>query len=85
MIKPLDIVRTPKGGIGLITECSIPSPNFPKNRYSIRFIENKHNEHNSWYLEEELEYLCSLPVLFAESMCDPFGNNAQHVKRLLNP
>ena len=84
MIKPLDIVRTPKGGIAMVSECSLADHSLNINRYSIDFITNTENEHNAWYLENELEYLASIPILISKAMCHPFGNNARDVEKIFN-
>jgi hypothetical protein len=82
MIKPLDIVKTPKGGIAMITECSPANDNFKVNRYSISFIENPGHEHNAWWHETELKFLSSIPILIAKAMCHPFGDNAEKVESI---
>ena len=84
MIKPLDIVRTPKGGIAMVSECSVASENYNINTYSVDFIINTEHEHNAWYLEKELEYLASIPILISKAMCHPFGNNAEDVEKIFN-
>lgn len=84
MIKPLDIVETPKGGIAIVKECSPKSSNLPINKYSVRFIKNPNNEHNAWYHEKELKLLKSLPILLAECMCHPFGDNEQYLENIFN-
>lgn len=83
MIKPLDIVRTPKGGLAIVTECSFADDNWQINRYSINYIENPKNEHNAWWMEGDLTYLASIPIFIAEAMCHPFGNNKKDVKEIM--
>lgn len=84
MIKPLDIVRVPKGAIAIVTECSPASNNLNINRYSINYLDKKDplREYNAWWDESELIYINSIPILIAEAMCHPFGNNRKHVKQI---
>jgi len=84
MIKPLDIVQTPKGGIAMVTECSPAQPNLPLNRYSLDYILNPKHEHNAWWFEKDLKKLASIPVLIGRAMCHPFGNNAVMVEQIMN-
>ena len=79
-IRPLDLVRTPQGGLALVTEFSPATDSLKFNRYSVIYVENPGKEYNAWWFEDELTFLCSIPVLIAEGMCHPFGNNIDHVK-----
>lgn len=82
MIKPLDIVKTPKGGIAMVTECSPATDSWPVNKYSIDYIINPEHERNAWWMENELEKLVSIPVLIAKAMCHPFGDNEHKVEQV---
>jgi hypothetical protein len=84
MIKPLDIVETPKGGIAVVTECSPARENYKFNSYSISYIKNPGHEYNAWWNEDELKFLASIPVIIGEAMCHPFGDNKPHVKPIFN-
>ena len=59
-MKPLDIVKTPKGGIAIITET-----NDKGQSASIDFITtlNPHRERNVWWDKKELKVIDSLPRL----------------------
>jgi hypothetical protein len=74
-LKPLDIVRTPKGGIAVITESGLPSKFNNNDRHSIDFIDNPYREYNAWWNDNELQYLTSIPALLTNAMAHPFGNN----------
>lgn len=69
-MKALDIVTTPGGGIAIITETNLNGK-----EASIDYINglNPSQEHNAWWLEEELKVIDSLPNLLARSMAHPFG------------
>jgi hypothetical protein len=75
-MKALDIVRTPKGAIGFITET-----NNNGQKASIRFIgdTNKGGEHNAWWRIEQLEVIDSIPKMIATAMCHPFGQGHKDV------
>ena len=70
-MKALDIVRTPGGGIAVITET-----NNNGKQASINYITglNPKSEHNAWWDENKLEIIDSIPHLLAKSMAHPFGN-----------
>ena len=78
-MKALDIVRTPKGAIGFITET-----NDNGQQASINFIgdTNKGGEHNAWWNLGELEVIDSIPKMIAMATCHPFGKGKEDV--LLN-
>jgi hypothetical protein len=67
-MKPLDIVRTPKGAIGIIKESRrCPHSGIPQ--YRLDFIGNAMNEKRAWWREEEgLKLLTDLPTLVDSSM-----------------
>jgi len=68
VLKPLDLVKTPRGSFAIITEQN-------DNSYSIRFIGSSYGDKNAWWQQNEgLEYLDNLPRVLAVSMCHPFGN-----------
>ena len=77
-MKALDIVRTPKGGIAFITET-----NSNGKKASISYINNLNigKERNSWWNENELEVIDSIPRLIAEATCHPFGKGSEDVKK----
>ena len=76
-MKPLDIVKTPKGGIAIITET-----NDEGQSASIDFIHtlDPHRERNSWWDKKELKVIDSLPRLIASNMSHPFGEGDDDVK-----
>jgi hypothetical protein len=75
-MKALDIVRTPKGAIGFITET-----NNHGQTASINFIgdTNKEGENNAWWSIEQLEVIDSIPKMIATAMCHPFGKGREDV------
>jgi len=77
MKKPLDIVRTPKGGIAVITETSLPTENFKIPRHSIDYITNPGREHNAWWNDGDLTFLHSIPAILVSAMAHPFGSNGK--------
>jgi hypothetical protein len=83
MKKPLDIVRTPRGGIAVITETSIPH-NGGSVTHSLDYIDNPHGEHNAWWQDDNLQYLHSIPALITNAMAHPFGNST-HTGKLFFP
>ena len=58
IMKALDIVRTPKGGIAFITET-----NNEGTKASINYIGdlNVGDEHNAWWSKSDLEVISSIP------------------------
>lgn len=81
-MKPLDFVKTPKGGIAIITEKNL-SNNYTDGKtrgtYSLTYLNgcNASREHNAWWDEEDLTLLDSLPQLLARNLCHPFGQGKQ--------
>jgi hypothetical protein len=75
-MKALDIVRTPKGAIGFITET-----NNNGQTASINFIgdTNKEWEKNAWWDLGELEVIDSIPKMIAMATCHPFGQGREDV------
>jgi len=76
-MKALDIVRTPKGGIGFITET-----NNKGSQASIVYIGdlNIGNEHNAWWDVTELTVIDSIPRMIANATAHPFGEGKDDVK-----
>ena len=75
-MKALDIVRTPKGAIGFITETKDNGQ-----AAAINFIgdTNKGGENNAWWNIEQLEVIDSIPRMIAKAMCHPFGRGHEDV------
>lgn len=69
MKKPLDIVRTPRGGIAMITESSADDT------HAVDYIDNPNGEHNAWWQGSDLQYLHNIPALLTNAMAHPFGSN----------
>ena len=69
-MKALDIVKTPGGGLAVVTET-----NRGGTQISIDFLNNMNpaREHNAWWSESELEVLDSIPRILANAMCNGFG------------
>lgn len=78
-MKALDIVRTPKGGIGFITET-----NYSGKKASIRYIGdlNIGKEHNAWWDVSELTVIDSIPKMLAIAMAHPFGDGRKDADSL---
>jgi hypothetical protein len=71
LIRPLDIVRTPKGAIALVTETD-------GIRSSIIYFPNQAGTYEKnawWHISEGLHVLGSLPVILANEIAHPFGAN----------
>lgn len=75
-MKALDIVRTPKGAIGFITET-----NDNGQTASIQFIgdTNRGGEKNAWWSLGELVVIDSIPKMLATATCHPFGQGHKDV------
>ena len=76
-MKALDIVKTPKGGIALITETTDSGK-----KAVIMFIEtlNAEKERNAWWYTSELVVIDSLPRIIAMATANPFGHGKEDVK-----
>lgn len=72
MIRPLDIVRTPKGMIAVVTETD-------GEQSSIRFFPNQEDsgEKNAWWDSADLHCLGSIVQVIANSLAHPFGSNRE--------
>ena len=70
-MKPLDIVKTPKGSIAIVSET-----NHNTTKVSITFINTlKHPEdYNSWWNSDELTVIDSIPLILAKGLAHPFGS-----------
>ena len=82
IMKPLDIVRTPAGSIGVVTET-----NRKGTKASIDFINgcNKALNHNAWWEEGDgLEIIDNLPRLLSSAMAHPFGTGKEDVEHFFN-
>ena len=70
-IRPLDFVLTPEGNIALVDETNGDAGSI---EVSITFINPEHGEeYNSWWKEEDLKVINSLPYILANGMRHPFG------------
>ena len=78
IMKALDIVRTPKGGIAFITET-----NNEGTKASINYIGdlNVGDEHNAWWSKSDLEVISSIPKMLAEATAHPFGRGRDDVDK----
>lgn len=77
-MKALDIVRTPKGGIAIVTEVG------DRGDASITFLKgsNRTFEKNAWWgATEGLVIIDSIPRLLANAMAHPFGSSKQQGDR----
>lgn len=78
-MKPFDIVKTPKGAYGIITET-----NDNGTSASVRFFGggNPSGEKNAWWsLSEGLQVVDSLPRILALATAHPFGTGREDVER----
>lgn len=77
-MKALDIVKTPKGGIAIITETNKGGKDA-----SIDYIKGcESGERNAWWDECELTVIDSIPRLLAAGMAHPFGDGKKDVVEL---
>ena len=75
-MKPLDFVKTPRGGFAMITETH-------DGRASIDFIGSGYlYEKNAWWDESEVEVIDNLPHLLGRIACHPFGRGQADVDRI---
>lgn len=76
-MKPLDIVRTPNGDMGVIQEINRDGS------VSIRYFKgcNNHDKSAWWWPHEGLVVLDSLPRFLADAMAHPFGANTRQGDR----
>ncbi len=75
-MKPLDFVKTPGGGIALISETHDNGK-----EAMIKYIYNPKNEHMAWWKEKELEVLISLSKFLASMTYQSFGRGAEDVNK----
>lgn len=95
LLRPLDVVRTPKGAIGVVTYTtqSVKPPTrvegrphpeeTPYDNYSISFLGDSCGERNAWWgAEDGLLYLDNLAVFLSSELIHPFANwnDKQHAK-----
>ncbi len=74
-MKPFDIIKTPTGGIGIITET-----NHGGTQAHVEFINNLYKgEKTAWWRPEELEIIDSLLRIIGSAMCHPFGSGEKDV------
>ncbi len=81
-MKPLDFVKTPGGGIAIITEKNLSNNSTDGSEiasYSIEFIKgcNPNNEHNAWWYDHQLIVIDTLPQLLARKLVHPFGSGKE--------
>ncbi len=77
--RPLDIVRTPGGGIAIVTQADPLGENWHARsgqvQSSIDYLYNPSGEHNAWWFSEDLEILGNLPELISKAMAHPFSSH----------
>jgi len=80
-MKALDIVKTPLGGIGWITET-----NSSGTEASVKFFNtcNVAEEKSAWWNENELLIIDSIPRTIAMATAHPFGNGRKDVELFFN-
>lgn len=75
-MRPLDIVRSPRGGVGLVTEVG------EHGEVSVTFFQNAYaGEKTAWWSQDELTWLDSLPRVLANRLAHPFGQNRRQGDR----
>ncbi len=79
-LKPLDLVKTPKGAIAMVTEVA------DDNSVMLSFLmyTETTKEKNGWWESWELTLLDSLPRLLSEATAHPMGNNGKKVSRFFD-
>lgn len=77
MIKPLDIVKTPRGSIAVVQEINLATENIPYNQYSIEGIGLDFKDKNAWWNEADLKFIDSIPSILARCMCHPFSSHGK--------
>lgn len=77
MLKHLDIVETPKGGIALVKEVSMTQG---LRKYSLIYFKNPGLEPTAWWAEINLTKIANLPKILAKAMAHPFGNGEKIVE-----
>ena len=72
-MRPLDFVKTPKGGLAIIKEIG------RNGDASIEYLKgmNPGQEHNAWWPLGSLVVIDSLPWILSRTMRHPFGNGAE--------
>jgi hypothetical protein len=76
-MKALDFVRTPKGGLAVISEVG------EDGQASITYLKdcNPGREHNAWWSARQLTVIDSIPSLLANMAAHPFGRNTNQGDR----
>lgn len=76
-MKALDIIKTPRGSIGIIVET-----NNGGTQASVDFIRgcDENGDKSAWWTIKELEIIDSLPRILASAMCHPFGSGKKDIE-----
>lgn len=76
-MRPLDIVKSKKGGYGVIVEVSEPHNGLPQQASIDWFIYK--GDYSAWWSEEEgIEIVGNIPAILAKAMADPSGAGAEN-------
>ena len=84
--KPFDLVESRKGSWGYIKEVSVNEcqDGFDDQvSYSVNWIKNVDNEHNSWWKHNDLIVLGNMFKEIAKCAVHPFGNNAGMIDKIM--
>lgn len=83
--KPFDIVTNVAGDVGIIQEVSINSCQESSDSqlsYAVRWLVGNERKF-AWFDHNELKVHCNLFIAMGEMACNPRGNNANWVSKLV--
>ena len=72
-MKPLDLIITNAGNVGMITEVSTTQGIYTA---SIDFLNAFRGEKRAWWSEDEFKVIDNLPDLLSRNLNHPFGNDS---------
>ena len=84
--KPFDFVESKKGSFGYIQEVSINEcqSGFDNQvSYSVNWVKNVANEHNSWWNHDDLNVLGNIFKEIAKRSVHPFGTNKDVIDKIM--
>jgi hypothetical protein len=74
-MRPLDIIVTPAGHVGMITEVCKSQENF---KASIEFFKGFEGEKAAWWDEKEFTIIDNFPDILSRNMNHPMGTGSIH-------
>jgi len=86
-MKPLDIVKTPKGAFAMVNEVIHPTLNCPWESSSIEYFGggNPTEERSAWWKSEDLELIDNFPSILARRMAHPFNDIGKQTALVIFP